>query len=117
MGFVAVVVLFPALVDMFSCPVHGRPLSAGRQICGAPVRGPLRASYGLGRRGKSTVRMAMVAPSVEYDVVKVDGTSEGVETLSLKVADQDKAKGLVHRYLVKVRRDMRQVGWAGVGKK
>lgn len=94
---------------MLPCPVHGRPLSAGRQICGAPLRGPLRASTGLRRGAKCTVKMSMVAPPVEYDIIKVDGSSGGTETLSLKVAEQDKAKGLVHRYLVKVRRDMRQV--------
>ena len=52
--------------------------------------------------------MSMVAPPAELDVVQVDGTIQGTESLSLRVADQDKAKGLVHRYLVKVRRDMRQ---------
>lgn len=53
--------------------------------------------------------MSMTAPAVPLEVKSFDGEVVGSETLSLKVADPEVAKGLVHRYVVKVRRDLRQV--------
>jgi len=51
----------------------------------------------------------MVAPAAPLEVKNFDGETVGSESLSLKVADPEVAKGLVHRYLVKVRRDFRKV--------
>lgn len=70
-----------------------------------------RYSATIGRSSSSIIKIqaSKVAEPVELDVVSVTGESIGIEKLSLKVADDDKAKGLVHRYLVKVRRDMRKV--------
>lgn len=59
------------------------------------------------------VRMSMIAPPVPLEVKGFEGEVVGTEMLSLKVADPETAKGLVHRYLVKVRRDMRKVGLRG----
>jgi len=52
--------------------------------------------------------MSMIAPPVPLEVKGFEGDVIGKEELSLKVADPETAKGLVHRYLVKVRRDMRK---------
>ncbi|GMH33861.1 hypothetical protein BSKO_01695 [Bryopsis sp. KO-2023] len=86
--------------------LQANAVSSPKCFCGTPVR------VGTGCRrvaqSKSVVRMSVVAPPAKLDVVKVDGSAQGTETLSLRVADSDKAKGLVHRYLVKVRRDMRE---------
>lgn len=85
----------------------------GRAVnCPVGLRGTqLRIACPNQRGQKCAVRMSMMAPPVEIKVQKVDGPSEGTETLSLKVADKDKAKGIVHRYLMKVRGDMRLVSW------
>lgn len=55
------------------------------------------------------VRAAVVAEPANLDVKGLDGSSKGNISLSLKVADEDKAKGLVHRYMVTVRQNARQV--------
>ena len=51
----------------------------------------------------------MVAEPASIAVKKVDGSSGGTATLSLRVADEETAKGLVHRYLVMVRQNARRV--------
>ena len=51
----------------------------------------------------------MVAEPASIDVKGLDGSSKGSDTMALKVASEDKAKGLVHRYLVTVRQNARQV--------
>jgi len=57
----------------------------------------------------TAILMSMTAPPAPLEVKDFDGQTIGTESLSLKVADPEVAKGLVHRYLVKVRNDMRQV--------
>ena len=62
------------------------------------------------RRAISTVTKAsVVAEPASLDVKSVDGKSAGTAALSLRVADPDTSKGLVHRYVVMVRQNMRQV--------
>jgi len=62
------------------------------------------------RRSISTVTKASVAAEpASLDVKSVDGKSAGTAALSLRVADPDTSKGLVHRYVVMVRQNMRQV--------
>lgn len=62
------------------------------------------------RRAMSTVTKAsVVAEPARLDVKSVDGKSSGTAALSLRVADPDTSKGLVHRYIVMVRQNMRQV--------
>lgn len=62
------------------------------------------------RRAISTVTKAsVVAEPASLDVKSVDGKSAGTAALSLRVADPETSKGLVHRYVVMVRQNMRQV--------
>ena len=55
------------------------------------------------------VKASMVAPPAKLDVKSIDGSAAGTAELSLRVADPDTSKGLVHRYIVMVRQNMRQV--------
>lgn len=63
---------------------------------------------GFSRRTLSTVAQSAPAPAVQLPVKGVDGSSMGTASMSLKVA-QESAKGLVHRYLVYVLQNQRQV--------
>eukprot|EP00210_Caulerpa_lentillifera_P000890 g861.t1 len=65
-------------------------------------------SIGISCRPTTSIRMSMVAPAAPLEVKNFEGETIGSESLSLKVADPEVAKGLVHRYVVKVRRDMRK---------
>lgn len=65
-----------------------------------------------------TVRASQVAEPASLPVRKLDGSEAGTASISLRVADQETANGLVHRYLVTVQRNARQVRarlahWAG----
>lgn len=86
----------------------GTPLSARKEVFGNAITCKDRPSF-VKRPTTSPIRMSLIAPPVSLDVKAFEGNVVGSETLSLKVAEPDKAKGLVHRYLVKVRRDMRAV--------
>ena len=58
----------------------------------------------------STVtRASIVAEPASLEVKSADGSSSGKASLSLRVADAETANGLVHRYVVMVRQNMRQV--------
>lgn len=59
-------------------------------------------------RNALTVRASVVAEPATFQVKKLDGSSAGTANLALKVAEDDTAKGLVHRYLVMVRQNARQ---------
>lgn len=54
------------------------------------------------------VRAAVVAEPATLEVKGTDGSSKGTASLALRVAEDGKAKGLVHRYLVTVRQNARQ---------
>jgi len=54
-------------------------------------------------------KASVVAAPVSLDVKSADGKASSSVSLSLKVADPDTANGLVHRYVVMVRQNMRQV--------
>lgn len=54
------------------------------------------------------VRASLVAEPASLSVKGLDGSSKGEQSLSLKVVEDDKAKGLVHRYIVTVRQNARQ---------
>jgi len=56
-----------------------------------------------------TVKASVVAEPATLSVKSVDGSSAGTAALSLRVADPETSKGLVHRYVVMVRQNMRQV--------
>lgn len=61
-----------------------------------------------------SVKASIVAEPATLDVKSVDGKSAGTAALSLRVADPDSSKGLVHRYVVMIRQNMRQVcPWNG----
>lgn len=60
-------------------------------------------------RTQTVTRASVVAAPASLDVKKVDGSSSGSASLSLRVADPETANGLVHRYVVMVRQNMRQV--------
>lgn len=51
----------------------------------------------------------MIAEPVDITVKKLDGSSSGTASISLRVAEPDVSKGLVHRYLVMVRQNARRV--------
>jgi large subunit ribosomal protein L4 len=57
------------------------------------------------------VRAAIAAKPVDVPVKSADGASVGSEQLSLRVAPNDTAKGLVHRYLVYVQQNARRVSY------
>jgi large subunit ribosomal protein L4 len=59
--------------------------------------------------GALQVRASLVAEPASLSVKGLDGSSKGEQSLSLKVVEDDKAKGLVHRYIVTVRQNARQV--------
>ena len=58
---------------------------------------------------KQVARMSAVAEPATLDVMKFDGSVAGSEEIALKVAGPATATGLVHRYLVTVRQNMRKV--------
>lgn len=60
------------------------------------------------QRQQVAVRASVVAEPVALDVKTLDGAAAGTASLSLKVADSNASKGLVHRYLVMVRQNMRR---------
>jgi large subunit ribosomal protein L4 len=60
-------------------------------------------------RVQTITRASVVAEPASLDVKKADGSSSGKASLSLKIADPETANGLVHRYVVMVRQNMRQV--------
>lgn len=72
----------------------------------APFRAAIRSSSA---RPAFMVRAATMAAPVELDVKKLDGSSAGNASIALRVAESDTANGLVHRYLVTVRQNARQV--------
>lgn len=61
------------------------------------------------RRTAVSVRAAVAAKPVQVPVKAADGASAGSEELALGVAPPTTAKGLVHRYLVYVQQNARQV--------
>jgi hypothetical protein len=71
-------------------------------------RAPQKANVQT-RRVITTTRASVVAEPATLDVKSVDGKSAGSAALSLKVASPETANGLVHRYVVMVRQNMRQV--------
>ena len=75
-----------------------QPTQAGRVIS---QRRPAAAAL--------QVRAAIVAEPATVAIKGIDGSSKGSSTMALKVASDETAKGLVHRYLVTVRQNARQV--------
>ena len=75
----------------------------------APFR-TARSSTAPVARPSLMVSAATVAAPVALPVKKLDGSDVGSSaSISLRVADEDTANGLVHRYLVMVRQNARQV--------
>jgi hypothetical protein len=64
-------------------------------------------------RGALVVRAAVAAQPAKVTVKTADGAEAGTEELALGVAPATTAKGLVHRYLVYVQQNARQVRAAG----
>ena len=87
----------PAFTGLKAVHAASRPRSAG-------------ASQQQQQRGQLlTVRASVVAEPVSLDVKTLEGASAGTASIALRVADADTAKGLVHRYLVTVQQNARQV--------
>lgn len=61
------------------------------------------------QRQQLTVRASQLAEPASLPVKKLSGADAGTASIALRVADEDTAKGLVHRYLVMVRQNARQV--------
>ena len=91
----------------------GTQLATPKPIYGVPLVSPLPSSRTVGRTLTPCIRMSIVAPPVPLEIKGFEGEVVGNDSLSLKVADPETAKGLVHRYVVKVRRDMRKVNNSG----
>ena len=69
-----------------------------------------RAPNGRVQRATNIVTKAsVVAEPASLEVKSTDGSASGSASLSLRVADAETANGLVHRYVVMVRQNMRQV--------
>jgi large subunit ribosomal protein L4 len=62
----------------------------------------------VGRQPRLVVANSAVAQPVTIPYKAADGSDKGSQQLALKVA-QESAKGLVHRYLVLVQQNARQV--------
>jgi large subunit ribosomal protein L4 len=60
-------------------------------------------------RQQLAVKASVMAEPATIDVKNLDGSSAGSAALSLRVADNETSKGLVHRYLVLVRQNARRV--------
>ena len=69
---------------------------------------PCRAPPRRGARGPAP-RAAMVAEPRSLEVRAPDGSAAGTESLSLRVAEPAVASGLVHRYVVFLRQNLRRV--------
>jgi hypothetical protein len=80
----------------------------GLRPVAAPQPAVARAAPAAGRR-QLAARASVIAPPATLEVKTLDGAAAGTATLSLRVADDDVAKGLVHRYLVLVRQNARRV--------
>jgi len=70
-----------------------------------------KASVSLPRscRRHLAARASVMAEPATIVVKNLDGSSAGSAALSLRVADNETSKGLVHRYLVMVRQNARRV--------
>lgn len=55
------------------------------------------------------VRASTLAEPANFDVKSFSGSSSGTASMALRVAEEDTAKGLVHRYLIMVRQNARRV--------
>jgi hypothetical protein len=83
----------------------GRPFAA-------PKAAAVRSSSA---RQSFVVRAAVQAAPEALPVLKLDGSSAGEAQIALRTAGDETANGLVHRYLVYVRQNARQVGHATAG--
>jgi hypothetical protein len=66
-----------------------------------------RMAY-MGRQ-QLAVKASVIAEPATLEVKTIDGGAAGSASLSLKIADPATGKGLVHRYVVMVRQNARQV--------
>jgi large subunit ribosomal protein L4 len=80
----------------------------GFRPCSAP-RAAAAAARPVQQRSQLCVRASQVAAPASLEVKTLDGTAAGSASIALRVADESSAKGLVHRYLVMVRQNARQV--------
>lgn len=79
----------------------------GFRPCSAP-RAAASVARPAQQRSQLCVRASQVAAPASLEVKTMDGTAAGTASISLRVADETSAKGLVHRYLVMVRQNARQ---------
>ena len=56
-----------------------------------------------------TIQAAQKASPVDLQVKSIEGSDGGTGQLSLRVADPTKSKGLVHRHVVLIQQNARQV--------
>ena len=90
------------VTDLRGC--HLGSCTGTQQLRGLPCGAlPRRGASGL------ALRAAMVAEPRSVEVRAPDGSAAGTESLSLRVAEPEVANGLVHRYVVFLRQNMRRV--------
>jgi large subunit ribosomal protein L4 len=76
---------------------------------GVPVLQSNRRAPNARVQTATITKASVVAEPASLEVKSTDGSSSGKASLSLRVADAETANGLVHRYVVMVRQNMRQV--------
>ena len=75
-----------------TAPLRACPLTRKQQRCSGLV-----------------TRMSLKASPAELTVRNIDGGEAGKASLALQIADPAKSTGLVHRYIVTIRQNARQV--------
>lgn len=78
-------------------------------FCGAGLVRAVPLRVAARRCAFQGVRASTVAEPATLDVKSLKGQSVGSESLALKVAENDVARGLLHRYIVLIRQNARQV--------
>ena len=69
------------------------------------------------RPGSLVVRASRLAEPAALPVKTLTGSDAGQASIALRVAEEDTATGLVHRYLTTVLRNARQVGHKRTGRR
>jgi hypothetical protein len=78
-------------------------------FCGTGVARAVPLRVAQRRNIAQKVRASTVAEPATLDVKSIKGQTVGTESLSLKVADSNVARGLLHRYIVLIRQNAREV--------
>lgn len=84
------------------------PSFKGLRVAACPKASISARTANVGRQ-QLAVKASVVAEPATLEVKTIDGGAAGSASLALKIADPATGKGLVHRYVVMVRQNARQV--------